>query len=258
MKKIVQKIIILICLHHIIPIIPVSSQDEYNLISIHPSESSAFTQGLELNQNNELLLATGLYGESKIGYLDLETGEYDVVDELAEEFFGEGLTVTSDVVWQLTWRNGVAFKRDKETLEIISTVNYDGEGWGLAYDEEKDIIWMSDGTSIIEQRDPDTFEILDSIEVSYNEMLVEEINELEYANGYIYANVWYTDTIIAINPITGIVEYQYDFTEIIEDTFTDQELKEIDTLNGIAHIEDNRFYVTGKLYPVVFEVELQQ
>lgn len=252
-----KKILILILIHFIIPITSVSSQGQYELVEVYPSDANAFTQGLELNDQEQLLLGTGLYGESTIGYLDLTTGQYNIVDQLSDNYFGEGITETKDAVWQLTWRNGIAFKRDKDTLEIIDEVNYEGEGWGLAYDGDTNTLWMSDGTSVIEQRDSETFEILDTIDVTLDGKLVEEINELEYVNGYIYANVWYTNIIIVINPKTGVVENYYDVTALLSDYLTAQQLKDIDTLNGIAHIADNRFYITGKLFPVVFEVELQ-
>lgn len=233
-----------------------SSQAEYELINIHPFDKTAFTQGLEMH-NEQLLLGTGLYGKSLIAYVNLVNGEIEVIDKLDNEYFGEGLTVTEDYVWQLTWRENTALKRTLDSLEIIESVYYEGEGWGLAYDEERKILWMSDGTSYLYQRDPLTFELIDKMKVTYNNQEIDNINELEYANGRIYANIWYTNQVIAINPETAFVTELYDFSDLLEEELNPDQLLTIDSLNGIAHIEGNRFYITGKFYPVIFEIELK-
>lgn len=251
-----KKVLLIIFFCSIIPVISVSSQAEYQLIDVHPSDAAAFTQGLEMHED-ELLIGTGLYGQSYLGMVDLNDGNIEVIDELDEQYFGEGLTITPQYIWQLTWRENTAFKRDIDTLEIIEEVSYEGEGWGLAYDEDRDVLWMSDGSSVLEQRDPETFELIDAIDVKQNNVEIRNINELEYANGLIYANVWYTHNILAISPDSGEVEANYDLSSLHQDYFSEEELAQIDTLNGIAHIEDNRFYITGKLYPVIFELELK-
>lgn len=256
MNKHIKGTILIILAILIIPIMSVSSQDEYILLDIKQSNPQAFTQGFELNEQGNLVLATGIYGESDIGYLDLETGEFNVVDSLESIYFGEGITYTPNALWQLTWKEHKAFKRDPESMVVIDQVEYEGEGWGLAYDEDLDVLWMSDGSNIIQQRDPESFELMDTLEVRLDNQNIEDINELEYANGYLYANIWYTNTIIVIDPNTGDIVYQYDLTDLLNENLTENELDSIDSLNGIAHIEGNRFYITGKLYPKVFEIEL--
>lgn len=256
MHKLTRKVTLIILAMFIIPIMSVSSQDEYILHTIKKSEPQAFTQGLELNDEGLIVMGTGLYGESAIGYLNPETGHLDIVDFLDDKFFGEGITFTPDVLWQLTWKENIAFKRDPQSLEIVDEVTYEGQGWGLAYDDDREVIWMSDGSHVIQKRAADSFDLIDTIEITLNNQKVENINELEYANGYLYANIWYTNKIIAIDLTSGEIEYQYDMTDLLSEQLSAEELDAIDTLNGIAHIEDNRFYITGKLYPKLFEVEL--
>lgn len=231
---------------------------EVELINVHPSDSSLFVQGMELDESNRLIVSSGLYKESSIGYLNLETGNYEIVEELKDEYFAEGITVTPDFIWQLTWREGVAIKREKTNLEVIDQTNYNGEGWGLAYDPDSDVLWMSDGSEYLQVRAPDTFELIRKTEVTYEGSPVIKINELEYANGLIFANIWYSNQIIAIDPQTGEVRDIYDINNILEETLSEEDRVEIDSLNGIAHIEGNRFYITGKKYPVVYEVELKR
>lgn len=223
------------------------------------SDQTAFTQGFELSANNDLVIATGLYGESIIGELDLKTGQIDVSDSLDEIFFGEGITFTEDYLWQVTWENELAFKRDKHDYSVIETYDYDGMGWGLAYDPQNDIIWMSNGSHQLLKRDSDNFELLDTIDIYLDGLPLEQLNELEYANGYIYANVWFQDLIYQIDPNTKKVLAHYDIAPIIANLdLTEEQLKPMNVLNGIAHIKDDYFYITGKNYPFVLEVRLEE
>lgn len=237
---------------------PAQAQGSIELVNTHPSDNSVFTQGIELEDDGDILVSSGLYNESSIGYLDLETGTYQAVEDLEDQYFAEGLTITPDWVWQLTWQEGVAFKRDPETLEVVDEVSYEGEGWGLAYDEDRQVLWMSDGSNRLYMRDPETFEVKGQWEIEFEGQPLNLLNELEYANGMIYANVWYTNQVYAIDPITGEVLEVYDFTSLLEEADISQaDRQTMDSLNGIAHIEDDRFYITGKLYPLVFEVSLR-
>lgn len=232
------------------------SAQTVTLIKQYPSDASAFTQGLELNDEGDLFISTGLYGKSLLGEVDLNTGEITVLDTLDEQYFGEGMTFTKDALWQFTWREHVAFKRDKDTFERLETVNYEEEGWGLAYDEDRDTLWHSDGSSTLYQRDPNTFEKIKELTVTVQGKPIEKINELEYAMGAIYANIWYSTTIVKIDPETGQVVESYDLAPLLKETMSQVELDNIDTLNGIAHISGDRFYITGKLFPYIYEVTL--
>lgn len=250
-----KKWIILIITCLIIPVRPVFSKDEIQLLKEYEIVQPAFIQGLEIYQE-DLYLGTGLYGESYLGTLDLDSGKIEVLDPVDQEYFGEGITFTPNYLWQLTWREGVALKRDLENFDIIESVPYQGEGWGIAYDQDNHKLWMSNGSSTIYERDPETFKITDSFTVSYQGQEINQLNELEYHDGFLYSNIWYSTKIIAINIETQFVEGVFDFAELIQDNFTEEELQTIDSLNGIAHKEDNIFYVTGKRYPKIFEVEL--
>mgnify|MGYP001165961501 FL=1 len=261
-KKYINKLTALLILGMFCVQTQVSAETEVRLIEIYPSDSEAFTQGFELSPDTkDLILATGLYGKSSIGLLDLETGEYSIKANLSEEYFGEGITIVDDFIWQLTWKEGKAFKRDLASFEIVDEQSYQGEGWGIAYDAEADVIWMSDGTSVLQQRNPQDFTKMAELEVTYNGQPVVNLNELEFANDLIYANIWYSDKIIAINPSNGEIEYVYDFGELlqrVDNEIADELVDQKDVLNGIAHIEGNQFYITGKLYPYVLEVELNR
>lgn len=226
----------------------VTLQDTYKI------DTPVFTQGLELIED-KLVLGTGLYGESAIGWLDLNTGKYQIEDSLDEAYFGEGLTATPQFLWQFTWQEQIAFKRNLDDLKMIEQVAFEGNGWGMAYDEDLDVIWTSDGSNQITKRDPLTFEKLDSLNVSFNGEKVQNINELEFANGMIYANVWQTNLIIQINLETGNVKNQWDLSQLVKElSFENNDPDRV--LNGIAHIKGNEFYVTGKLFPVIWKVSL--
>lgn len=227
------------------------------LVEVYPSDPSLFTQGLEMSQEGELLLSTGQYGESRLGILNLENGEFNESYSLDDQYFGEGFTQTPNHLWHLTWQSGVAFGRNLDTYEPSGQVSYEGEGWGLAYDSDQDLLYMSDGTSIIDIRDPDTFEKVDEFEVAINERSIEELNELEYGNGYLYSNVWYENSILKIDPETAEIEQIYDMDPLLEGLdLTEEQKNRMDSLNGIAHIEGDRFYITGKYYPIIMEVIL--
>lgn len=240
----------------------VFGQEAITLLAIYPSDQTVFTQGFEVHPQlaaHHLLLGTGLYGESSIGVLDIETGNYQIIDSLDKEYFGEGLTITEDSIWQLTWKENTAFKRDLANFEVIETATYSGEGWGLAFDQEGQALWMSNGTNQLTLRDPDTFDIINTLDVTYNNKAVSNLNELEFANGLIYANIWLTDQIVTINPNNGFIEHVYDLKALLEEVnqqYTAVEIAKMDVLNGIAHKEGNVFYLTGKQYPYVLEVEL--
>ena len=234
--------------------VTVQAADSVLVIDQYPINKPVFTQGLEVIENR-LVLGTGLYGESEIGWIDLETGDFQVQDQLDDDYFGEGLTATSDYLWQFTWREEKAYKRSLDDLTLLEEITFDGDGWGMAYDEKADVIWTSDGSAQLTKRDPETLVALDTLTVTQNNQMIERLNELEYANEAIYANVWQTNKIVKINLQDGQVEQVWDLTDLVEELHvTDANPDRV--LNGIAHIEGNRFYVTGKLFPIIWEVEL--
>lgn len=226
------------------------------LIAIHDSDENAFVQGFEVIKDDKLLMATGLYGKSFIGVFDLATQRYTIKDTLPAEFFGEGATVTPYGIWQLTWRENTAFLRSLQDLRPIHTKHYDTEGWGLAYDDANDHLYMSDGTSKLQIRNAQTFELISTLPVRYHGKDIKFINELEFANGFIYANIWQTNFIIKIDPKNGNISQIYDVSNLLSTHLNQRVQQNIDVLNGIAHIKNDRFYITGKFYPVIFEVEL--
>lgn len=223
------------------------------LINTYPTDSNVFLQGLEFDRRGHLLYSSGKYGQSEIGYLSLNSQPRIIKDRLDEHHFAEGLTVTPYGIWQVSWHNQTAFLRDIHTLKTIRTAHYLGEGWGLAYDTQRHQIWLSNGSHILQTFNPKSFAKTGEIKVFYQNEPVTNINELEFANGFIYANIWQTNSIIKINPSNGEVVQHYDLSPWIE------ELKQhhtIDTLNGIAHIHGHRFLITGKYYPIIWEMEL--
>jgi glutamine cyclotransferase len=223
----------------------------YRVLNTYPHDPDAFTQGLDID-NGELFEGTGLYGESTLRLVDLTSGSVSRNQPLAQEYFGEGITVLGDKIYQLTWQEGTGFIYDRNTFQQLQTFNYEHEGWGITHDGTRLIV--SDGTSTIRFWDPATLQEVGRIDVADEQGPVIMLNELEYLNGEIWANVWMTDLIARINPESGRVTGWIDLTGI----FTPQaEDEPNDVLNGIAINEaTGQIYVTGKLWSSLFEIEV--
>ncbi|MGC2866047.1 glutaminyl-peptide cyclotransferase [Corynebacterium glutamicum] len=217
------------------------------IISTHSFDSTSFTQGLELD-GDELIVGTGQYGGSRI-YRSSVDGQESVSQSLDPEFFGEGITKSGDVIWQLTWNEGVAFKRDADTLEELDSVSYDGQGWGICSTD--DALITSDGSSTLTFRDPETFAENSTVDVTLDGSPVGNLNELECVDGEVYANIFLDTDIMRIDPDSGEVTAVIDASNIPNNATPDTN----NVLNGIAHIPDSdRFYITGKRWPDLYEV----
>jgi len=225
----------------------------YRVIAVYPHDASAWTQGL-IYTDSILIEGTGYYlGPSRLRKVELETGTVIEQIELHAPYYGEGVTLWGDSIIQLTWRDHVAFVFDVNTLDEIGRFDYQTEGWGLTHDGTNLI--MSDGTSTIYVRDPGTFDVVRQISVTENDRPVINLNELEYFNGRIYSNVWLTDHIVVISPETGDVVGRIDLAGLLDQTAGRFLLA--DYLNGIAYDRVNgRLFVTGKLWPRLYEIEL--
>lgn len=224
----------------------------YRVLNEYPHDPYAFTQGL-VYEDGILYEGTGLtLGRSSLRRVALETGEVLQIHNLDPELFGEGISVVDDRIWQLTWQNHMAFLYDKETFQQLATVQYPTEGWGLTYDGERLI--MSDGTATLYFRDPNTFELLGQIAVHDEQGPVARLNELEYINGQVFANVWTTDRIAIIDPATGRVDAWLDLTGLLDLSDLPEE---VDVLNGVAYDSaGNRLFLTGKWWPALYEIEI--
>ncbi|GAA1674880.1 glutaminyl-peptide cyclotransferase [Glycomyces endophyticus] len=224
------------------------------VLETYDHDPGSFTQGLELAEHPEfgtvLYESAGLYGESDVRITDPATGEVLASQDLPAEDFAEGLTLTDDAIWQITWQEHHAYKRDPVTLDVVETVEYDGEGWGICYDGER--LVMSDGSDTLTFRDPATFEETGTIAVADRSgQPVFSINELECSNGTVWANIWQTEEIIGIDPESGAVQAEVDASGLL----SEEESAGADVLNGIAKAEgDGEFYLTGKHWPKMFLV----
>ena len=223
----------------------------YKVINVYPHDRNAFTQGLVVD-NGDFIEGTGLYQRSSLRRVSIETGDIVQYHELPSHFFGEGITIYDDRIIQLTWRSNVGFVYDKESFELLREFNYPTEGWGITFDGIHLI--MSDGTTTLYFLHPETFEEQKQMEVHDNNGAVDRLNELEYVDGEIYANVFQTNRIAKINPKTGKVVGWIDLTGILS---REDRRSPVDVLNGIAFdAKNNRLFVTGKLWPKLFEIEL--
>jgi glutamine cyclotransferase len=226
----------------------------YRVVNEYPHDPDAFTQGL-VYEDGFFYEGTGLrppVGQSSLRKVALETGQVLQIHILDSLYFGEGIAIVGDRIWQLTWQNHIAFLYDKETFEQLDTVQYPTEGWGLTYDGTRLI--MSDGSSTLYFRDPGTFELLGQVQVYDDEGPVVRLNELEYIDGRVYANVWQTDRVAIIDPATGVVDAWLDLTGLLDRSAL---LSEADVLNGIAYdANDERLFVTGKWWPTLYEIEI--
>lgn len=223
----------------------------YRVVHTYPHDPQAFTQGL-VYVDGHLYESTGLYGQSTVREEDLETGRVIREINLPSQYFGEGLTNWGNTLVQLTWKAHLGFVYDRATLQLIRTFHYPWEGWGLTQDGRHLI--LSDGSSTLHFLDPRTFAEVRSIHVTDHGKPVEELNELEYIHGEIYANVWMTNKIVRISPTTGRVLDTINLAGLLPAI----EVRSNDAvLNGIAYdAAHNRLFVTGKLWPRLFQIEV--
>lgn len=225
----------------------------FRVVKSYPHDSGAFTQGLLWHDGN-LIEGTGREGHSELRRVDLVSGKVLQRQKLPSDVFGEGVALASGRLIQLSWQNGRAFIFDEKSFEKLGEWKYNGEGWGLTFNGKH--LLMSDGSDKITFRDPQTFAQLDTLAVTFNGKPLAQLNELEWVQGKIWANVWQTDYIVVINPTTGIVEQYLDCTNLLG---TGSRSGREDVLNGIAYDEKNgRIFITGKWWPRLFEIELQK
>ena len=223
----------------------------YDVVNTYPHDPDAFTQGLVF-ENGALYEGTGLRGRSTLRKVELETGEVLQMRSLPPQFFGEGITIYGDRIAQLTYTSKVGFVYDKGSFELLGEFQYPTQGWGITHDGERLI--MSDGTSALHFLDPETFEETGRIQVRDEDGFVTRLNELEYIQGEVWANVWMTDRIAMISPETGQVVGWIDLKGLLSPNDC---TGPVDVLNGIAYdAESERLFVTGKLWPRLFEIEL--
>lgn len=222
----------------------------YRIVKAYPHDPEAYTQGL-FYHNGYLYEGTGQQGASSLRKFELETGKILQSVNLSREYFGEGIAILDDKIYQLTWTNGTGFVYDAATFKPLNTFSYTTQGWGLTTNGNELI--MSDGSNTIYFREPNGFSELRRIEVFDNNGPVKMLNELEYIDGKIYANVYLTDRIVIINPETGVVEGNIDMQGLLATALrTGKE----DVLNGIAYDPNGkRIFLTGKLWGKLFQVE---
>lgn len=223
----------------------------YRVVHAYPHDAQAFTQGL-IYLDGHLYESTGLNGQSTVREDDLETGRVIREISLPAQDFGEGLTNWGNTLIQLTWKKHVAFVYDRATFRLLKTFQYPWEGWGLTQDGKHLI--LSDGSDTLHFLDPNTFHEVRSLRVTANGHAVDQLNELEYIHGEIYANVWMTDKIARISPQTGKVLAWINLAGLLPEI----EVRSRDAvLNGIAYdAAHNRLFVTGKLWPRLFQIEV--
>jgi glutaminyl-peptide cyclotransferase len=220
----------------------------YRVIHSYPHDRQAFTQGL-VYEGGFFYEGTGLQGRSSLRKVDPVSGRILTEIRLEPSHFGEGITVFGDRIVQLTWLSHLGFVYDKTSFRLLTTFTYPKEGWGITHDGERLI--MSDGTSILHFLDPKDFREVAALGVRDEKGPITGLNELEYVQGLIYANVWPTDRIAVIHPRTGRVEAWLDLKGLLGK----EDSQGVDVLNGIAYdTRGDRFFVTGKLWPKVFEI----
>jgi glutamine cyclotransferase len=224
------------------------------IINEYPHLDSSYTQGLAF-QNNTLFESTGdpnTTGSSLVGEITLETGKINRRTGLDKTFFGEGITILGDKIFQITWKNQTCFVYNAADFAKQKTFTYTGEGWGICNDGK--YLIMSDGTDRLSYRDPETFQLLKSVDVYTNEGPITMLNELEFIDGLVYANIYTKNLIAVIDPENGKVMATIDATELVE---RGKGTGNGEVLNGIAYNPSNRkTYMTGKFWPKLFEVEV--
>jgi glutamine cyclotransferase len=231
----------------------IPKKNGYKVVKTYPHDSEAFTQGL-LFDKGVLFEGTGQKSGSSLRETELATGKVLRQHNLDETLFGEGITLYGDRIFQVTWENKIGFVYEKSTFKVINKIYYATQGWGLTTIDKK--IVMSDGTNILYFYEPEMFTVMSKIEVYDNEKKVDSLNELEYINGEIWANIWMSDLIARIDPATGKVLAYIDLKGLLPES---DKKPETDVLNGIAWDKvTGRIFVTGKRWPKLYEIRLTE
>ena len=222
----------------------------FTVVRTIPLEKTSFTQGLEI-LNGSIFQSSGLYGESRISEIDLQSGNIIREMEINDSYFAEGITVYDQSIIVLTWKSEKAFRIDISNFSIVENFSFEGEGWGICFNGE--YLVMSNGTSQISFRDPETFEINHTIQVTWDGLPVPHINELECVGKEILANIWLQDTIISIDSVSGNVQYFLSPTSISSTQGTNSN----EVLNGIAFDKSSGgFWITGKNWTHIYLIEV--
>jgi glutaminyl-peptide cyclotransferase len=223
----------------------------YKVINSYPHDRRAFTQGL-FYYKGSLFESTGQETESSLREVELTTGKVIRQLNIESSLFGEGITLCKDRIFQVTWRNKVGFVYDKDSFKQINKIFYPTEGWGLTTMDDR--IVMSDGTNILYFYEPEMFTVISKIEVYDNEKMIDSLNELEFINGEIWANIWMQDLIARIDPVSGKVKGYINLQGILSESDRNPDSE---VLNGIAYDKDTkRIFVTGKRWPKLYEIRI--
>ena len=229
-------------------------QYTYDVVNVYPHDPTAFTEGLQYYKG-DLYESTGLEGQSSMRRVELATGKVLQKTDVDPKYFGEGFVISGDKVIQLTYTTQIGFIYDLKTLSQTGTWNYQGEGWSLTTDGTN--IIMSNGTERLKYLDPSTLSVVKTLDVQQSGLPVEYINELEYINGEIWANIWRTDSVIRIDPATGNIKGWIDLSGLLSPS--ERKGNNVDVLNGIAYDQEHdRIFVTGKNWPKLFEIKVKQ
>ena len=222
----------------------------FKVVAAYPHDPGAYTQGLVI-EHGRLYEGTGQYGASSVRRVDLASGRVEKIHSIDREYFGEGITILGNKLYEITWKSGLAFVYDLDTFNVVQTFQYPTEGWGLTHDGEHLI--MSDGTATLRFLDPMTFKSQREITVHDGDEPIAKLNELEFVEGEIWSNVWYDDRIARISPADGRVVGWIDLADI----YPHSARRGDDVLNGIAYDAASRkIYVTGKNWPQLYQIDV--
>lgn len=247
----IRRAIVLLLSLGILPASLALAADSYRVVHSFPHDSQAFTQGL-IYADGHLYESTGLNGHSSLRMEELETGRILQFQNVPSQYFAEGLTDWGSTLVQLTWESHVALVYDRFSFHLLRTFHFDGEGWGLTHDGKSLI--LSDGTATLRFIDPATFREVRRVQVKDGGTPITQLNELEFIHGEIYANIWHADRIARISPATGQVLGWIDLSGLLP---ASQRSSAEAVLNGIAYdTAHDRLFVTGKLWPKIFEIKV--
>ena len=231
----------------------IPEQDSYEIENVYPHNTDHFTQGLEIH-NGKFYESTGENGKSGIFRFDLKSGKVLQSIKMPDKYFGEGITIIDNKIYQITYKARKGFIYDLNTFAKIDSFTYETpEGWGLTHDGK--YLIKTDGSEYLHFIDPKTMKVIRKVAVYNHNGPIKQLNELEYSEGYVYANIWTTSYVVKIDPETGKVVSKIDFSGLLSVMYNPD--KPVDVLNGIAiNPVNGKMYVTGKLWPKLFEVKL--